>query len=225
MTEGKIYAQMTKVMKNISAIGKDQRNHFHKWRFRGIDDVYNAMHPLLSENDIFCACEVLSMDKKEYENVKKQNVVHATFKYRYKFYTTDGSFVATEAVGEAIDTNGDKASSKCASISHKYALLQAFCIPTSDIEDPDKHAPYQEGGAPNVKHDTNTQAFKEKYNKGKHIVPKKPAGYDPKNKVHQDAFILELEKRGVPFDKWDSIGEAMKGKSITVLDTVLKDFK
>jgi hypothetical protein len=33
--------------------------------------------------------------------------------------------------------SGDKSSNKAMSVAHKYALLQAFCIPTKDIDDPD----------------------------------------------------------------------------------------
>lgn len=72
--------------------------------------------------------------------------------------------------------------------------------------------------APNVKE------VKEKYN-GKPIPPKPPTGYDPKIKSHQDALIKALEERGVEFDSWDKIGEAMKGKSITELDKVLKELE
>jgi hypothetical protein len=36
--------------------------------------------------------------------------------------------------------SGDKAASKALAIGHKYALLQALCIPTEDMADPDSES-------------------------------------------------------------------------------------
>jgi len=33
--------------------------------------------------------------------------------------------------------SGDKAANKAMAVAHKYALLQAFCIPTEDVKDPE----------------------------------------------------------------------------------------
>jgi len=55
---------------------------------------------------------------------------------RYRFIAEDGSHVETDAEGEGMDS-GDKSSNKAMAVAHKYALLQAFCIPTKDLDDPD----------------------------------------------------------------------------------------
>src|SRR5690606_6278200 len=52
------------------------------------------------------------------------------------FHATDGSSVSTEVEGEGMDS-GDKSSNKAMAVAHKYAILQAFCIPTEDMPDPD----------------------------------------------------------------------------------------
>ena len=59
---------------------------------------------------------------------------------RYRFYAEDGSYVEAVVDGEAMDS-GDKSSNKCMAIAHKYALLQVFCIPTENDNDPDAHTP------------------------------------------------------------------------------------
>ena len=54
--------------------------------------------------------------------------------------TTDGSYVDTVNVGEAMDS-GDKGMNKAMSIALKYSLLQMFLIPTEEPKDPDKETP------------------------------------------------------------------------------------
>ena len=215
-----IFQSMAAVMADITAIGKSDKNKFHGYNFRGIDKVYNEIQPLLKKHQIFCTSEILSMERKEYKNQKSQLCIHAVYKYRYYFFTVDGSSISTESIGEAIDTNGDKVSNKCASISHKYAIVQTFCIPTQDMEDPDREGP----------HDKNIRAFKEKYqNPPKPPTPQnprpapKPSGFDPKNEAHTKALFDELQKRNVAFEKWEEIGNELKGKTIITLDEILKE--
>src|ERR1700761_9152159 len=47
-----IVPAMGEVMKGIDAIGKDRKNEQQKYRFRGIDDVYNMLHTLLAVHPI-----------------------------------------------------------------------------------------------------------------------------------------------------------------------------
>ena len=61
-------------------------------------------------------------------------------KIRFKYITTDGSFVETINVGEAMDS-GDKGMNKAMSIALKYSLLQMFLIPTEEQKDPDAVSP------------------------------------------------------------------------------------
>jgi len=59
---------------------------------------------------------------------------------RYHLVADDGSSVALEVIGEGMDS-ADKATNKAMAIAHKYALLQAFMIPTEDMTDPDATTP------------------------------------------------------------------------------------
>lgn len=132
-----IYAAMAAVMAEISAIGKDKRcTQGANFVYRGIDDVYNALNPLLGKHQIFVlpqACERTS-ESRTTKNGGNMEVV--TVRMRYVFAHSDGSSVECCTIGEAMD-NGDKATNKAMAIAHKYAILQAFCIPTEDLEDPD----------------------------------------------------------------------------------------
>ena len=44
-----IYAAMLQIQERVGAIAKDKRNEFHKYLYRGIDQLYNVMHPLFVE--------------------------------------------------------------------------------------------------------------------------------------------------------------------------------
>src|SRR5512146_388153 len=149
---GAIFGKMVAVFKEIDAIGKTARNQSQGFNYRGIDDVYNAINPILAKHGVFMTAEVLSKTREERvtkrDNGKDSILAFTCLHMRYHFHAEDGSSVPTEAEGEGMDS-GDKSSNKAMSVAHKYALLQAFCIPTKDLDDPDADshevAPKQNG--------------------------------------------------------------------------------
>lgn len=129
-----IYKRMAAVMAGIGAIAKDKRNQQGGFNFRGIDDVYNAIHRAMVEQSVFCSMEVIDhrAEQRQFKNSSGYQVYSTV---RYTFWAPDGSSVSSVVVGEAMDS-GDKATNKTYAIAHKYALLQAFMIPT-EMQDPD----------------------------------------------------------------------------------------
>lgn len=136
----KIYAQIIAVMQDISAVSKDRENEKQNYFFRGIDDVYNMLHPLLAKHGIFTLPTVLSVERSTgtYKGGGEYNYVK--MRMRYTFFTTDGSFVDAVVEGEGMDS-GDKAGNKAMAVAHKYALMQIFCIPTEEEKDPECDSP------------------------------------------------------------------------------------
>jgi len=132
-----IYERISKVMEDLSAVGKNQINQQQRFNFRGIDDVYNAVHSAMARHQVFTTSTILEASEKEITSGRGGKGTHIKAKYEYTFYTVDGSCVTTITMGEGVDY-GDKGYNKCASISHKYALIQIFCIPTEDMAEPDK---------------------------------------------------------------------------------------
>ncbi len=136
-----IFKRMADIMEDIEAIGKNQTNTQQKYKFRGIDDVYNAVSPLLKKHRVFMTPEVI--DSKNEVTVRKkadgsESIVTSVFlKVKTKFYAEDGSFVETIIQGEAQDY-GDKASNKAHATAQKYSITQVFAIPTEDLQDNDK---------------------------------------------------------------------------------------
>ena len=138
-----IFERMVKAMTEIEAISKDQENKGQGWNFRSYTAIYDQISKILKQNKIYMTSEIIKYDREreEKENKYKQKVIWTTsiIHIRYYFKTDDGSFDFTESVGEGAD-NSDKATGKSKTMAHKYALMQAFCIPFED-EDPDKFNP------------------------------------------------------------------------------------
>lgn len=137
MDTPKIYAAMINILRDIKAIGKDkQTTGFASFNYRGIDDVYNALNPVMAQHGVFCVPELLDSSREERTNAKDKVVAYVTVKVKYTFYAEDGSSVSCIVAGEGMDS-GDKATPKALSIAMKYALFQTFCIPTEELADPD----------------------------------------------------------------------------------------
>ena len=132
-----IFQSMNNVMKDIKHVGKNQSGKGLNYSFRGIDDMYNAVHGAMAHHGVFCAPEVL--ERSETEKVAKSGSKAScvVLRVKYTFYAIDGSSVSSIVEGEASDY-GDKATSKALSMADKYNLIQVFKVPTSDIADADK---------------------------------------------------------------------------------------
>lgn len=131
-----IFKRMTAVMADIGSIAKGNVNQQQGFRYRSIDDCYNALNPLLAKHGIFTTPEVLEKTREERTNAKGTVIAFTTLRVKYSFWAPDGSSVSCIVEGEGMDS-GDKSSNKALAIAHKYALLQTFCIPTEEQKDPD----------------------------------------------------------------------------------------
>lgn len=130
-----IFPKMIAIMRGVGTIAKDRENPSLKYSFRGIDDVYNELHDVLAKEGVITIPEVLEERAEEREG-KDKTAIYRILKIKYRFCAEDGSYVETIVIGEGMDW-GDKAANKAMSVAHKYALLQTFCIPTSDPKDPE----------------------------------------------------------------------------------------
>jgi hypothetical protein len=135
-SSGQIYGLMAQILSDVESIGKGRRNDQQGYAFRGIDDVYNMVHPLMSRHQVFCVPRMLAQDTSERITASGTTLRFVQLSMAYDFFAPDGSHVTAEVMGEAMDA-GDKASNKAMSAAHKYALLQTFCIPTGDVPDAD----------------------------------------------------------------------------------------
>lgn len=143
-----VAATIIAVMRDIDAIGKDRENKMQGFRFRGIDDVYNALHDVMAKHGLFTIPRVLEERTEDRTTKNGSALIYRILKIEFDFVDETGDKITVGPfIGEGMDS-GDKASNKAHSIAHKYALLQVFMIPTVDPKDPDEESHDVAAGKP-----------------------------------------------------------------------------
>ncbi len=134
-----IYKAIADVIADVGAVGKDKVNKQQGFKFRSVDDVYNALHPALAKNKVFIVPEILDQKRETHQTKSGTQMILVICKIRFTFYAEDGSYIQSVIIGEGLDT-GDKATNKAMAIAYKYACFQVFCIPTEEMADPDSES-------------------------------------------------------------------------------------
>jgi hypothetical protein len=137
----KVYAAINAVQGELaqSGISKDRKNAQQGYSFRGIDDVYNALAPLLAKHGLCVLPRILTRQCEERVTQKGGTLFYVTVEAEFDFVSSeDGSSHVVRTFGEAMDS-GDKATNKAMSAAYKYAAFQAFAIPTEGDNDADSH--------------------------------------------------------------------------------------
>jgi hypothetical protein len=136
----KVYAAINAVQKALShtGIAKDRTNtQGAGYKFRGIDDVYNAIAPLLAEHGLCIIPRFVSRVCEERVSKSGGALFYVTVEAEFDFVcAADGSQHVARTFGEAMDS-GDKATNKAMSAAYKYAAFQTFAIPTEGNNDAD----------------------------------------------------------------------------------------
>lgn len=132
-----VHERFARALSAIGAIPKASKNTHHGYAYRGIDDVMGALHGVLADHGLFYVPRMVDQAYEEWATSKGKRMQVARIAYEFVFYAADGSeLVVGPVVGQSADTD-DKAPMQALSQAAKYALLQAFCIPTEDMADGD----------------------------------------------------------------------------------------
>ncbi len=148
-----IFELIPLVMSEVGAIEKNRKNtQGSGYMFRGIDDVYEALQPVLHKHGVFFVPTVLESTREDRTSKAGGGLIYTVLKIKYTFFAKDGSHFETVVVGEAMDS-GDKSANKAMSAGLKVACLQIFCIPTQETDkDTENHSPeVKPKGAPAAK--------------------------------------------------------------------------
>ncbi|PXW75946.1 ERF superfamily protein [Blastomonas natatoria] len=141
-----VYKAIAAVQGELAKVGisKNGQNTQQNYRFRGIDQVYGALSPLLAKHGLCVLPRIIEREMhervtvKEWNGQKKESVLfYVTVTAEFDFVSVeDGSTHTVRTYGEAMDS-GDKATNKAMSAAYKYAAFMAFAIPTEGDNDAD----------------------------------------------------------------------------------------
>lgn len=140
-----VYKAISDIGAALSKVGiaKSRTNEQQRYKFRGIDEVYGALAPLLPEHGLIVVPRILSREIVDRVSKSGTAQFYITVCAEFDFIAVaDGSQVTARTYGEAQDS-GDKATNKAMSAAYKYAAFQTFCIPTegADATTPEAVAP------------------------------------------------------------------------------------
>ncbi len=148
-----VYKAINKVQAELAkeGISKSRRNQQQGYNFRGIDEIYNVVSPLLAEAGLCILPRILKREQTERQTRKGDPLFAVVVEAEFDFVSSeDGSAHTVRTFGEAMDS-ADKATNKAMSAAYKYAVMQAFAIPTEGDNDADAHthevAPRQQQAA------------------------------------------------------------------------------
>lgn len=139
VASGDVYKCIAAVSAEIAkeGIAKSRKNAQQGYSFRGVDDVYNALAPVLAKNGLVILPRILSREVVERQTQKGGTLFYVTVAAEFDFVAaSDGSMHTARTYGEAMDS-ADKATNKAMSAAYKYLTFQAFCIPTEGDNDAD----------------------------------------------------------------------------------------
>jgi len=130
-----ITQRLTMVAREIEAVEKSRSGDAgggEHYRFRGIDDVTAAVHPLFAKWGIVLDYDDLSVEWEDVQRGRQGNVWrHYLVRVQWTFHGWDGDELTAENTGEGLD-NSDKGLGKARSYALKDYLTRAFTIPVDD---------------------------------------------------------------------------------------------
>jgi hypothetical protein len=139
----RVYAAISAVARSLArrGIAKQHTNAQDGYAFRGIDDIYAALSPLLARHRLCMLPRMLERGSVNHRTPNGELIFSVWVRAAFDFVSVaDGSQHSVEMFGEAMDT-GDKGTNKAMSAAFKYAAMQTFCIPVAGEVDADATTP------------------------------------------------------------------------------------
>jgi hypothetical protein len=142
-----IFELIGRVMADVQAVGKNDRNTEQGYSFRGIEAVVNAAGPAFRKHGVVPAPMLRQAGYRDVLTSRGKPSRECTVEVCYRFHGPAGDYVDAIVPGESMDF-GDKGAAKAMSVAYRIALLQVLCIPT-DEPDAD-HDTYERAAEPEV---------------------------------------------------------------------------
>lgn len=213
-----VFEAICRVQAALAEVGikKNQRNKDQGFDFRGIDDVYNTLAPLLAKNSLVVIPRVTSRTVTQYTTGRGTLMFNVAVTVRYAIVSAiDGSRTFAIAPGEASDS-GDKATNKAMSAAYKYMMFQLFCIPIDVLDadastppeavNPNYQPPQKPQGSQQNNQGSNQQKSQQKpqgnnqsNNQGNNQKPQSQQGQKPQGNQPQQKQEAKKSARTQPF--------------------------
>jgi hypothetical protein len=135
----RVYTAIAAITAELARCGiaKSKINEAEQYAYRGIDDVMEALAPLLAKHRLCVLPRVLERISCDRASPNGEPAISVAIKIAFDIVSArDGSSHTIEAYGEALDS-ADKGTSKAMSSAYKSAMIQAFCIPVRGSDDVD----------------------------------------------------------------------------------------
>lgn len=203
----------------LGAISKEkQKDSKLDFGYQRIDDVVNAINPLMAEAGIISTVKVLSKKVAEQEITDRYGNLKTVTKADVdcEITITDGTAeISTQESAIKADYS-DKAVTQAISMCYKYALIRLFKVRTKDTIDPDEPMTdhYTERKADAKKTDTNNGKDSEKYLKLTFIAELKKHGLDGEFMAKVKDYQTEK------FNAWNTAID-----KIAALEAIVKELK
>jgi hypothetical protein len=140
-----IHTAIPAIIGEMQAVAKTLQNKMQHWNFRSIDQIKNAVNPMLAKYGVSYAPKVLEY-RKERIKINGKDLVDCEVKVLYEIRHKGGTHIESVVLGEASDY-GDKAIGKAQTYAEKVMLIQVFCIGTEEQKNQDSGG---EGGGAGV---------------------------------------------------------------------------
>lgn len=146
-----IHELIPKIAAELGAVGKNrQMGDQGGYKYRGVEDIVNALSPILASHGVYVRVEVLERETAFHDRVDRQGVkygfqTHTILKVAHWLIAADETIAGPwVTIGEALDVS-DKSSNKAMTAAWKYAMVDAFTVAYADQDDPDDHRPVTDG--------------------------------------------------------------------------------
>ena len=135
----KVYEAISAVQAELARTGISKERKASgggaNYNFRGIDDVYAHLAPLLSQHKLCVIPRCITRDCVERQSRSGGALFYVTVHAEFDFVSAeDGTKHTASTFGEAMDSS-DKATNKAMSAAYKYAAFMTFCIPVEGDND------------------------------------------------------------------------------------------
>lgn len=134
----KVTGAISSVMREIGPVEKSGFNQFHNYKYPKMEDILQALVPLMGKNGI-----VVFQSEVERETIEDGTVL--AVRYEFMIAHESGEIwpwrILQTGVSKCRDSRGgydDKAANKAHTAARKYFLMSLFQIPTGEIHDADR---------------------------------------------------------------------------------------